>query len=416
MNVIQKTLRWGLQKAAGYAGVSVTLKDAALGRWFGGTTYTGKAINDETAMQISVVWSCVRILAETFGALPWGVYRRDSRGNAEQVDHALAQVLITSPNADMTSVEYRESSMVNMGLRGNCYALKNFNGAGNISSLYPVPAAHVEPKREPDGTITYRVLDRGQWETYPQDKIWHVKGFGSNGLVGYSPIGYVRQAMGLALATEEFGARFFGQGARSSGVVKIPAWLNDDQRKIARENLSKAYEGLENSHKLWLLEGGMEYSSVSMPMDDAQFLETRRFQLQEICRIFRVPPHMVADLERATFSNVEHLSQDFVTYTLLPYLTRFEQSASKWLFKPGERGQYFIRFNVEGLLRADTAARGAFYAQMLQNGVYSRNEVRAKENMNRVDGLDDYTVQSNMTLVQLVEQMQRAAAGNAAAN
>lgn len=414
MNRLQKAALWLGFKTAGLLGRTVSLTDSSLGKWFGQGTYTGRTINEESAMQISVVWSCVRILSETIGAMPWAVYERDRRGNATKVDHDLGAVMMGSPNADMTSTEYREAKVVNLCLRGNAYSLIDRNGAGNVASLYPVVSQNVQPKRTANGEIVYTVLDRGKWETFPREKVWHVKGFGSNGLEGFSPIGYVRQAMGLSLATEEFGARFFSNGAAPAIVFTLPTFLKDDQRKIARKNLEEMYSGLQNAHKPFLMEGGMKPETITMPLEDAQFLQTRKFQLQEICRIYRVPPHMVADLERATFSNIEHLSLEFVTFTLMPYLTRMEQAASKWLFKPSDRNRFFLRFNFEGLLRADTAARAEFYSKMLQNGVYSRNEVRALENMQRVDGLDEYTVQTNMTPVDLLAAIASAQAGRGA--
>lgn len=417
-------LKQMLRKAYAAFGRTLSLTDPdgwAHPSWGGGGTYAGKTVTEISAMQMSAVFGCVRILAESIGALPWSIYEKDKQGNAKKVDHPLSGVLIDSPNADMTDVEFREAGVVNLALQGNAYSLKETNGAGNIASLYPIPAGNVEKKRKDDGAIQFRVCDRGKWETYPQEKIWHVPGFGSNGLTGFSPIGYQRQAIGLGLATEEFGARFFGQGATTSGVVNVPDWLKDEQRLKAREILQQKYEGLGNAHKLMLLEGGMQFTSVSMPLEDAQFLETRRFQVNEIARIYRVPPHMLADLERATFSNIEHMSIEFVVFTLQPYLTRFERSVSKWLLKPGERGRFFLRFNLEGLLRGDSDARAKFYAAMLQNGVYNRNEVRALENMNQVagQGMDEYTVQSNMApidaLAALLAGKQPAAAAPAPA-
>lgn len=377
------------------------------------TSYTGKAVTDETAMQVSVVWACVKILSESVGMLPLGVYRKERNGNAVKVDeHPLAAVLVHSPNADMTSQEYREAGQSNLGLRGNAYSFKETNAAGNVSSLYPIEAHNVVPERNPGtGKVQFKVLDRGQWDTYPREKIWHIKGFGNTGLVGYSPIGAARQAMGLALATEEFQARFFANGARPSAVVTIPAWLKDEnQRKQAKQNLQGLLGGLENAHKVALLEGGMTLNEWGMPLDDLQFVELRRFQLHEICRLYRVPPHMVADLERATFSNIEQMSLEFVQFTLLPWLRRWEESAERWLLKPGERHDYMVRFNFEGLLRADTAARADYLARMVANGMMSRNEGRAKENMNRVEGggMDDYTVQSNMISV---DDLDKIAAG-----
>ena len=364
----------------------------------GGRTYAGKAINDASAMQVSTVWSCVRILSETIGALPWAIYERDANGNSRKVDHDLGAVLIDAPNADMTSQEFREATVMNLALRGNGYSQVNRNGRGGVTSVYPMAATDVMPMRDGSGTIFYRHFDRGRHEDVPAEKVWHIKGFGSNGLVGLSPIGAAAQAMGLALTMEEYGARFFANGARVSGVIKAKDWLSDKQRPVAREIVERMHSGVENAHKMMLLEGGMDYTQMSVPPGEAQFLEARGLQVAEICRFYRIPPHMVADLRRATFSNIEQQSLEFVTFSLLPYLVRFEQTVARRLFSPADRKRFFLRFNFEGLLRADSGARASLYSVLLQNGVLSRNEARALENWSRsdADGMDDYTVQSNM--------------------
>jgi HK97 family phage portal protein len=412
----KKLALWTARKSAAYAGVELSLSNPK--GWsglLGNSTYAGKTVNDETAMQISVVWACIKILSESVGALPLGIFEKEKNGNAHQVDHPLSEILIDAPNADMTSQEFREAKQTNLGLRGNGYSLKELRPNGNVASLYPIPAQNCVPEKDREtGLIFYKFLDRGKWETLPREKIWHIKGFGSTGLMGYSPIAMARQAMGLSLATEEFGSRFFSQGAKPSGLVKIPTWLKEDQRAIARENIAKFWQGLENAQKLVLLEGGMDYESVSMPLEDAQFLQTRRFQLHEICRIYRVPPHMVADLERATFSNIEQMSLEFVQFTLLPWLTRWERSAERWLLKPEERGRFFIRLNFEGMLRADSQARADYLTKLVANGLMSRNEARAKENMNGVqgDGMDAYTVQSNMIGVDELDAIAKSMRGS----
>lgn len=388
----------------GGIGLSLTDPKGWAGIGGGYSTHSGKAVDAEQAMQISAVWGCVRILAESIGQLPWGVYEKQKNGNAEKVDHPLAEILTLSPNADMTTVEFREAGQTNLGLSGNGYMLKETRGSGDVSSLYPVPSTQMVPQRDRQtGAISYKFNDRGQWEVLPREKVWHLKGFGSNGLVGYNPIAYMRQAMGLALAAEEFGAKVFAKGAHPSLIVNTPVWLSDEQRPVARKVLEDMYGGLQNSHKPFLLEGGMTIDkggSIISP-EDLQLLQLRRFQLHEICRLYGVPPHMLADLERATFSNAEQLSVEFVTFCLLPWLRRWEESANRWLLKPADRSRFMVRFNFDGLLRADTAARAEYLRTMVANGLMNRNEARGKENLNRVDGkgMDDYTVQSNMISV-----------------
>lgn len=386
--------------------------DTALGRWVGGNaTYSGKTISDDSMTQISVVWSCIRILTESIGAMPWHIFRVDPKGNMEKADHPLGDVLLTSPNADQTSVEFKEALTLGLCQRGNAYSFRDTGGGGNVSSLIPIRSCDAHPFRKDSGEVWFKVLNRGKWEEYPREKIWHVKGFGQ-GLEGLSPIANAREAMGLALAAEEFGARFFSQGGRPAGIVKIPTWLKKDQRAIARENLQTLLTGLGNAHKFQLLEGGMDVVPWgNMSLDDMQFILTRKMQIQEICRFYRVPPHMVADLERATFSNIEQMSQEFVTYTLLPYFTRIEASVTKWLFKPGDKNKFVLRFNAEGLLRADAKTRAEVLSSMVNNGMMTRNEARAKENMNAVkdEGMDSYTVQTALTPIDKLGAMADAA-------
>ena len=404
-------LRTMMAKALGVmyakaAGVSYNLNDAALGKFFGTQTMAGKTVTQDSTMQMSAAWGCMRILSETIGALPWKVYKDDGKGNSEVAnDHPVARCLVQSPNSNMTSVEFKEAATLNLCQSGNTFSFVERDGQGNVSSLTPIESANVKPKQRDTGAVYYEILDRGQWEDYPQEKVWHVKGFGRTGLIGLSPLGAAREAIGTALAMEDFGARFFSQGGMPSGVVTTDKVLNADQRLLAREQLNQMLGGLGNAHKFALFEGGMKPEPWGlMSLEDMQFILSRKFSIQEICRFYRIPPHMVADLDRATFSNIEHLSQEFVMFTLMPYFTRFESSATKWLFKPGERQQYYLRFNYEGLLRADTAARAEFYSKALQNGYMTRNEVRGKENLPKSndEGMDDYTVQVNMTMIDKV--------------
>lgn len=414
VSMLRRAALWLGMKATQYGvGHKLTDEDAVTRLLGGGGTVAGIPVTQDTALQISTVWSCVRVLSETIGALPWAIYEKDRTGNAVKVDHPLAEILMGSPNADMTPQELREAKVVNLAMRGNAASIIDRGARGRVISVYPVPWSRVQPRRTPEGEIVYNVNDRGKWETLPAEKVWHLKGFGGDGLLGLSPLSYARQAMGLALATETFGAQFFRNGAVTTGIVKTNSWLKDEQRVRAQQILDEMWRGIANAGKVQLLEGGMDFETVTMPLEDAQFLATRKFQVNEICRIYRVPPHLVADLDRATFSNIEQMSQDFLQFTLMPYFKRFEETFSKRLLGPGERGRFFLRFNAEGLLRADSAARASLYSVLLQNGVYSRNEARALENMPRSDapGMDDHTVQSNMALIQFLEAMGRSQTG-----
>lgn len=391
-----------------------TMDHDLLGRIFGGGSYTGRSVNDEFAMAVSTVWRCVMLLAQTIGSLPWSVYERVSPGKAREAnDHPLAEVLIYSPNADMDRMQFREAKAANLILRGNAYSLKETRSNGSISSLYPMPSKDIKAERDREtNQIRYVYMDRGKREVYPSEKVWRVSGFGFDGLQGLPPLGYGRHAIALAAAAEEFGARFFGQGARASAIVEIPQWLEPDERLKAKNNLDEMSAGLANAHKLRLLEGGMKYTEISAKPGEAQHNELRGFQIPDICRFFGVPPHLAFDLSHGSYNNVETLASEFVTFGLLPHLNRFELSAQKQLLSPADRRRFFIRFNFEGLLRANSLERAQFYAAMLQNGVYSRNEVREKENLDRIDapGMDDRTVQTNLALIQFLEAMVKAGA------
>lgn len=387
---------------------SLSLADGELYVGSGKPAITGHTIDDAGAMRITTAFACVRVLAETVGSVTLKVYERQKNGNAEEVEHDIKEVLITQPNIDMTGLEYREAMTTNLAARGAAYSIIERRAGGNIASLTPIPTARVRVKRsDKTGLLEYEINDRGRTEDYPAEKVWAWKGFGFDGIKPLSPIECARQAMGLALAGEEANARLFRNGLASTAIIKIPTWLNKPgQREEAKKRLAEMHAGLVNYGEPFLLEGGMEAAQGVFAPQDAQFLELRQFQLPEICRMWRISPHMIADLERATHNNIEQLSLEFVMYTMLPYFRRIEER-TRQLFIPKDRERFFVRFNFESLLRADSVARAQLYSILLQNGVFSRNEVRQLENRNRseADGMDDYTVQSNMALLQLLEQI-----------
>lgn len=395
---------------------SLSLMSPEIYRGSGMPSITGHTIDDNGAMRITTAFACVRVLAETVGSVTLKVYERQKNGNAEEVEHDIKEVLVTQPNADMTGLEFRETMTTNLAARGAAYSLVERRPNGNPVSLFPIPTARVHPRRnKTNGLLEYEINDRGQTELYPAEKIWTWKGFGFDGITPLSPIECARQAMGLALAGEEANARLFKNGMMATAIVKIPQWLNKPgQREEARRLLEEMHGGLINYGKPYLLEGGMEVDDGVFAPKDAQFLELRQFQLPEICRMWRISPHMIAELERATHNNIEQLSLEFVMYTMLPYFRRIEERARQ-LFITKDRERFFVRFNFESLLRADSVARAQLYSILLQNGVFSRNEVRQLENRNQSDaeGMNDYTVQSNMALLQLLETINKGNNGGA---
>lgn len=390
-------------KAAGFpASRSLSLTDPAGWPSWGEGTYAGKYVDDTTAMQVASVWSCNRVIAETVASLPGAMFERDEQGNLNRIEHDLGEILTISPNADQTGPEFFESKMLNQGLNGNGYSLIDRRGSGSVSSLTPVEAGKIRPYRKDGGPIRYKLTDRGREEELPQEKVWHWKTFSRDGCLGLSPIGNARETMGLAMAQQEVAGKLFANGLHSSMIVTFPEWIPDAKRQLAYAKIKQLNAGLQNAGDPFIVEGNAKVEKGIMPFVDAQFVQLMGLGTDQICGVYRVPPHMIGKLDRATFSNIEQQSLEFVMYTILPYLKRIEASVSKWLLKPGERSRIVFRFNFEGLLRADSAARAALYSIMLQNGVLTRNEVRALENRNRleVDGMDDPTVQQNMALIE----------------
>ena len=361
---------------------------------------SGIEVDQESALGISTVYACVKVISETIASLPLNLMKELTNGDSEKAkQHPLYSILKDVPNSEMTSFTFREMLMTNLLLWGNAYALIKRNKNGQIVELYPLKSKNMVVERDSiTNAIKYTYTNnRGLTKTYSPKQIFHIPAFSFDGIVGVSPITYAREAMGLALATEEFGARFFGNGARPGGVLEHPGVLKDPEK--LRDSWNKVYQGTANSHKIAVLEEGMKYHEIGMSPEDSQFLQTRTFQIAEICRIFRVPPHMVGDLSRSTFSNIEHQSIDFVVHTIRPWLVRWEQAISRSLLNEEERTIYYANFKVEGLMRGDFATRMNGYAIARQNGWMSANEIRALENMNKIpadQGGDLYLLNGNM--------------------
>ena len=358
--------------------------------FFMGSSLAGKTVNERSAMQMTAVYSCVRILAEAIAGLPLHLYRyTDNNGKEKACDHSLYRLLHDEPNPEMTSFVFRETLMTHLLLWGNAYAQIIRNGKGEILALYPLMPNRMTVDRDEKGRLFYR-YSRGGDEAIrgsetvilsPSD-VLHIPGLGFDGLVGYSPIAMAKNAIGLAIAAEEYGSKFYANGAAPSGVLEHPGTLKDPGK--IRESWNSAFGGSANAGKVAVLEEGLKYSPISINPSEAQFLETRKFQINEIARIFRVPPHMVGDLDRSTFSNIENMSLEFVQYTLRPWLVRWEQSLARRLFTDEEKKKYFAKFNVDGLLRGDYQSRMNGYAVGIQNGFMSPNDVRTLEDMDLI--------------------------------
>lgn len=381
--------------------------DAGYSFLFGRTT-SGKPVNERTAMQTTAVYACVRILSEAVASLPLHVYEYQADGGKKLVhDHPLYHLLHDEPNPEMTSFVFRETLMSHLLIWGNAYAQIIRDGAGRVLGLYPLLPDKMDVQRDERGNIFYvysrnsdenpMFKDYGDIRLKAED-VLHIPGLGFDGLIGYSPIAMAKNAVGMTLACEEYGASFFANGANPGGVLEHPGVLKDPSK--VRESWNSVYRGVNNAHKIAVLEEGMKYQQIGIPPEEAQFLETRKFQINEIARLYRIPPHMVGDLEKSSFSNIEQQSLEFVKYTLDPWVIRWEQSLQKSLLLPGEKNQYFIKLNVDGLLRGDYESRMNGYATGRQNGWFSANDIREMENMNPIpdeEGGNLYLINGAMT-------------------
>ena len=366
--------------------------------YFFSTSSSGKSVNEKTALQTTAVYACVRILAETIASLPLHTYRYSPGGKEKAQDHPLYHLLHSEPNPEMTSFVFRETLMGHLLLWGNAYAQIIRDGRGRVLGLYPLLPSKMLVSRTDQGILFYQYEKDGQTYFLSNQEVLHIPGLGFDGLVGYSPIAMAKNAIGMAIATEEYGAKFFANGASPGGVLEHPGVVKDPGK--IRESWNAVYQGSGNAHRVAVLEEGMKFQPIGIPPEQAQFLETRKYQLNEIARIFRIPPHMIGDLEKSSFSNIEQQSLEFVMYTLDPWVIRWEQAIQRALLSGGEKRQYFVKFNVDGLLRGDYQSRMNGYAVGRQNGWLSANDIRELENLNRISpelGGDLYLINGNMT-------------------
>lgn len=372
------------------------------------TTNTAKNVTEDTALQISAVWACTRLIAETIGSLPLKVYEIADEGRKEAGDLTLVRVLTQQPNARMTSQEWRETMALNLVLHGNAYAVIDRNAKGQVISLWPLPAEQVRIDVVNGEPVYYYEDDKG-YSAYAEQSILHIKLFG-NGMIGLSPLAYARNTIGLASAAEEYSHRFYINGGKPSGVLTMDKILTTEQRAAIRANFANMFEGSENSHRMMLLEAGAKYQQIQMNPDDLQMIQTRRFQLEDIARFFGVPSFLINDTEKTTTwgSGIEQMMIGFYQLNLRPYLSRFEQAMMKKLLTPQQRSKYIIEFNFEGLLRADSKGRAEYYSTMVNNGLMSRNEVRKRENLPERTGADDLTAQLNLAPVEQLRSINNA--------
>lgn len=368
---------------------------------FGGTTDAGVQVSEQSSMKTSAVYGCVMLIAKTIGSLPLKVYRRKANGDSVEVPDTLPYYLLhDEPNPAMTSCAWREFLTANVLLGGNAYAAIGRNHANQVIDLFPIPSHAVTPERV-DGRNRYHVrLGDGTTEIIEQSNMIHVPGLGFDGVKGLSVItAAARQAIGLALATEQHGSKLFSNGARLGVVLKHPKTLSKDAQTRLKTQFDQQQGGLSNAFKSMVLEEGLDVTNISMTSEDAQFLDTRRFQVEDIARFFGVPPHMIGHTDKQTSwgTGVEQNTLGFLIFTLLPWLTRFEQEFNRKLFP---RSPFYAQFKVQGLMRGDSSARSAYYASGHQNSWLTTNEIRKAEDLPPVPGGDTLFVQTNLAPMQ----------------
>lgn len=357
----------------------------------------GNSVTPGNALSVTAYWACLRVLSETVGSLPLITYERLPQGKARAQQHRLYRLLHDQPNELMTAISLRETMTLHMASWGNAYALLIYDESGQVVEIWPMRPDRVLEKRTQGNRRLYHYQwDNGRMEWLSNDEVWQIPGLGGNGLDGYSVATLFRRSLGLAMDTEEFGSRFFSNDARPGIILEHPGKLGDVAHKNLRESIDEDHLGVEKSHRPMILEEGMKLHEVGIPPEDAQFLQTRQFQVREIARMFRMPPHMIQDLEQATFANIEHQGIEFVVHTLRPYLVRWEQGILKDLINERERGRIYAEHLVDGLLRGDIKSRYEAYAVGRQNGWLSANDIRELENMNPIDGGNVYLVPMNM--------------------
>lgn len=358
-------------------------------------TASGATVTPDTAMRVMAVYAAVRVLAETVAQVPLITYRRDGRNKERATDHWAYRLLHDQPNTWQSSFEFREMMMGHLALRGNAFAFKA-KVREEVHELLPLHPDRVAVTQNEKWGLVYTVkLGNGAPVTLGPSDILHLRGLSSDGFTGLSPIGLAREAVGLAIQTEKHGAQLFGNGARVAGVLSTENVLKEEQIKMIRESWKSAHGG-ENRLGTAVLDAGMKYQQMSLSSEDAQFIESRKFQISEIARLFRVPPHMIGDLDKATFSNIEQQSLEFVTYTIGPWTRRWEQALMMQLLPEREREDIYFEFLLEGLLRGDIKSRYEAYQIGITNGWFSPNEIRERENMNPREGGDEYRQAENI--------------------
>ncbi|MGL5389134.1 MAG: phage portal protein [Serratia sp. (in: enterobacteria)] len=386
-----------------WLGVPISLTTGTFWQEWFGTSSSGKVVTADKAIQLSAVWACIRLLSESISTLPLKVYSREADGSRKLAQaHPAYQVLCRRPNMEMTPSRFMLLVVASICLRGNAFVEKKMIGR-KLVALDPLLPQNMVVKRLPSGRLEYTYTENGAKRVIPVDRMMHIRGFGLDGVCGMMPLSSGRDVIGAAMAVDEAAAKIFENGLQSTGFLSSKTALNKEQRDRLRKSL-QSFIGSKNAGKLMVLENELTYQNVTMNPEAAQLLESRAFSIEEVCRWFRVPPFMVGHVTKQSSwaSSVEGMNLIFLTNTLRPLLVNIEQEIARCLLDGDE--DYFAEFSVEGLLRADSVGRSAYYTTALQNGWMSRNDVRKLENMPPIPGGEIYTVQLNLTPLEDLKQ------------
>ena len=364
-----------------------------------GVTSSGISVNQTSALKYSALYSCVRLLSESVASLPLHTYQRTENGKERLREHPISRMMAASPNKQMSSYSFRETMMGHALTFGNGFAEIVRDASGMAIELLPITPDRVRVDVDSEGTIRYIVDEQ---ITLDRDSVFHLAGLGFDGVIGYSPVKLAANCIGLGLAAEQFGASFFSNGARLGGILQHPAKLSQEAADRLKDSWNNTYSGSSRTGKTALLEEGMSFTTLGIPPDDAQFLQTREFQVKEIARWYGIPPHLIGAMEAATFSNIEHQQIEYVTHTLRPWLVRWEQELQRKIYMDDN---IFPQFVVDGLLRGDTKTRYESYKVARESGWMSVNEIRALEDMPAIDGGDQFIQPLNMGTVGETEEI-----------
>lgn len=375
-------------------------------QWFtlwlaGGGSATGLSLTEEDLLRVSAVYACVNLISNTVASLPVPTYERiEPRGRRRAREHWLYDIIQYEPNEEMSSFDFRKMMQAQLELFGNCYAYIERNGRMEVTSLWPIPAPFVRPFRNEAQELFYEIsLPEKSITVLPQRDIFHIRGLSNDAISGYRPLMFAREIAGLALAAEQYGASFFANGAVASGIVEIPGKLSEQAMKNFKESFTQKYAGLGKHHKVLFLESGMKWHQITIQNDNAQFIETRKYQAEEVARFFGVPLHKISSLEKPSYASIEHMAIEFVQDCLRPRLVNWEQQIRRQLLREADKKKYYVEFVIDGLLRGDVASRAQYYSKGRNDGWLSANDIRELENMNPIppeQGGDAYLINGNM--------------------